>query len=610
MELNGLNLFGSLTMRNGEKITKEDALKYGDTNNDGQLSTAEIDKLFNDNGIDTLHLSTMDTDKDGVITDDEFKNYETKALIQEELEAIKAQIATDFVGELAQYSSAIISDLVNFVNQYVQNDNLNVEDFKEALSAEYEALKDKYLAQTPTAIAEQGLDIAYNNLLNNLENSVSLPNDIKQAVLDAIGKKLEALAHAYVKANPSATAEEVATYLEQQMALSDAERMTDAKAAWDAGVSGLGWISSNDLKTVKNLAKELLTKALEKGIVIQLGGKNIATEAAITSALAAYSDGQALINDLNQALEALSTKSLTQTIIDTKIAEAEAKEAEKVNNLKGSDVQIGADDIDYHAIDGYYSNETITWNAFSYGKNNKIITKGKEDAQTRINELKEQIKNGVIKDLEALGIPFEKFEVLFEKVFTESIAVTLEKCLSIKDQLLNVFDKVTFNVKDLIDTFITTFNELLAQNIDQMNASQSDMDLMDIDPSLMEADEEKLTYTSNPMASSNKRENYRINKTDELAKTANRMLDRLKDTMLAKAKALCEANGVEFNQAKFDEIFANSKQIATTAAISSKRIKKMWRDKMEVTLNDTTLFNTFTTTFKENYTVWVDSQKK
>ena len=81
--------------------------------------------------------------------------------------------------------------------------------------------------------------------------------------------------------------------------------------------------------------------------------------------------------------------------------------------------------------------------------------------------------------------------------------------------------------------------------------------------------------------------------------------------MLSKSKAMCSANGIEFDPKSFDTIFNNSKSLAVGKQfslngdgffenISNGRFGDM---------NPQELVTDFATTFKENYTLWVQGQK-
>lgn len=85
------------------------------------------------------------------------------------------------------------------------------------------------------------------------------------------------------------------------------------------------------------------------------------------------------------------------------------------------------------------------------------------------------------------------------------------------------------------------------------------------------------------------------------------MIDRLKSTMFAKANAMCEANGIEFDNDAFETAFNNAKDIAVSTGVTFTGRRGFNRPVS--TFNPQTCVNTFLTTFQESYTAWVNSEK-
>ena len=85
---------------------------------------------------------------------------------------------------------------------------------------------------------------------------------------------------------------------------------------------------------------------------------------------------------------------------------------------------------------------------------------------------------------------------------------------------------------------------------------------------------------------------------------AEKMIDRLQSTMLMKAKAMCDANGVEFDLTVFNTMFNNAKSSAVAGSIETKKALFL----SITTINPQNLIKTFTTNFKDSYTVWVNAE--
>ena len=96
----------------------------------------------------------------------------------------------------------------------------------------------------------------------------------------------------------------------------------------------------------------------------------------------------------------------------------------------------------------------------------------------------------------------------------------------------------------------------------------------------------------------------KIGRKDSVKEDAEKMLDRLQSTMRMKAKAMCDANGVEFDLTVFNTMFNNAKSSAVAGSIETKKALFL----SITTINPQNLIKTFTTNFKDSYTVWVNAE--
>ena len=85
------------------------------------------------------------------------------------------------------------------------------------------------------------------------------------------------------------------------------------------------------------------------------------------------------------------------------------------------------------------------------------------------------------------------------------------------------------------------------------------------------------------------------------------MINKLKSTLLVKSMAMCEANGIEFDNNTFNRVFDNAQISAVTSSTSEKNIFSGIIK--EISFNPQNCLNTFTTEFKINYSSWVELQK-
>ena len=91
---------------------------------------------------------------------------------------------------------------------------------------------------------------------------------------------------------------------------------------------------------------------------------------------------------------------------------------------------------------------------------------------------------------------------------------------------------------------------------------------------------------------------------------AEKMIDKLQSTMLMKAKAMCDANGIEFDLTVFNTMFNNAKSSAVASSIETKDVAIGFQMFTEATINPQNLVKTFMTNFKDSYTAWVNAETK
>lgn len=627
MGLGGLNVFGSLTI-NGKKLTFEDF----DTNKDGKISVEEFDSLLKSEKCDTLELSTMDTDGDKIITEEEFADFEQKTQIQEALNELQATIAKDFTGTNAQYASQCMAELRDFATEFVANYSGTgdmVADFKAALPAKYEEIKNNILDNTPEALAKKAenekkeiksrvIDNYVNEYIANAQNAkTEIPAELAKSIANALGKKLETFANEFIKTYTGDNLEtDLKAYLDKVMNQSPIEKMADAISNYREAYGDLGaYIDENDLETLKENVREFLTQALNNGIIFKLNGRTLSSDAQIDAVLKTFTNGEVLNNAIESLINSISTESPKETIINQKTKEYEIAAEKKFADTKGAEYAIDPTAIDYSEIDGYDNGGQIYERGKGWsGSKDKAYDKGVELLNNE--SLKSQMKAQIKSMLEAKGIPFEKVETIFENVYNQSITDTLNTDGMITGRGargLSKKGKAYINIKDLVDSFITTFNKNIEKTINEMNASNTDMDIKDINVTELATDED-----------GNINENLvnLINyggKISLVSRTvAENILEKLQTTMRAKAKAMCTANGVEFDESVFKTQFNNAKSLAAGNQfnVNEKGSVGLINSSLESltngaygNMNPQEMVTEFLTTFKKNYTTWVENQK-
>ena len=610
MDLSGLNQFGSLTTQSGKRLTFEDF----DLNKDGKITDAEFNRALSNWGLDSLELSSIDQNKDNIITEEEFANFELEAEINQVLnDFINTTVSsdTDLIGSNLKYGQQVTSELKAWVDefkaQYTGDSEQMIADLKAQLPGKFNQIKAEILANTPEKVQSRVINEMIDQLITELsEQSDTIDSVMSNEIIQTLGKKLETLSAKFVASYTGSNLEaDLKEYLNEALNSSPSEKMAEAIDKLNEGVhSDTGYIDSfEELPLYKEQVKEFLMAAINNGLTLRMNNVNIVSESSIDSLLAKYSDGASLQKDLNELINSLSDTSLKETIINDAL-ESEALEQEKAfQSLTGEDVKIdtSTSGIDYSKIPGYYENSTVTIKG-------QGVDGAKDEAMNVLNGLKEQLKKQLAETLEAKGIPFEKIEAIFEKVFTQSAQEAVNSCVSGQKQIRFLWitwrkSSSSFNTKDLVDTFLTKFNESLASTIDTMNETNTDLDIQNIDFTLAATDENgNVDEVLDEMLTNGGTKAINLYIDEPADKIAGTMIDRLKGTLLAKSKAMCEANGIEFDNDKFDTIFENSKGYA----ISVTSAQFLWM----TYLNPKECINTFLTSFKSSYEAMIETEKQ
>ena len=232
--------------------------------------------------------------------------------------------------------------------------------------------------------------------------------------------------------------------------------------------------------------------------------------------------------------------------------------------------------------------------------------------------MKSQIKSQIETMLKEQGIAFDKIENIFENVYNQTAQDVLNSDGMITGRGARGFSskgKAKINVKTMIDTFVTTFNTNISKAIDEKNASNKDFDTIDLDFTQAGKDENGNTITdeatgkdvSQLYAKGESITQKGLN--SDYTELADQMIERMKTQMLAKAKTMCAANGVTFDESAFTTIFNDAKAVAINHSLTNTQISE-FAIRIRSTLNTRTLLDTFAEQFKTNYTTWVEEQTK
>ena len=610
----GINQFGSLTTQSGQRLTFKDFDKDGD----GTITQDEYDTVMKEMKLDAVELSGVDKNGDKVVSEDEFAEWEQKTEMQAAVNNMAGTISKDFSGKtssLSEVSTALKEYFEEFAASYTGEVSGMAEAFKTALPAKYEEIKSNAVSNDPDTVKSNVLDEIYTDLTaptvdSREESGESMPADTAKR----IAKELEAEADKFIKGyNGENLQTDLKAHLEEYMNKSDAEKLKDAAAKFNASAASFGAMIDNgaDLTKLKEYAKEFLLAALDKGVTVKLGGTTIKTEAAITTALKKFSDGDELKAAMEEVIAELNTETLKNTLIKEEEIKAQEAADKAFTDIKGDAYTVDPSLIDYSGISGYYENTQIHERGKGWGgSRDKAYAKGQEVLSS--DTLKNQMKAQITSMLEAKGISFDKIANIFENIYNQSISDTLNADGMITGRGargLSKKGKAYINIKNMVDSFVNTFNTNIAKAIDEMNASDKDMDLWDIDYTQTVTDddgnvEQELLEAMQDGSSISGEYAFVY----ELK--AEKMIDKLQSTMLMKAKAMCDANGIEFDLTVFNTMFNNAKSSAVASSIETKDVAIGFQMFTEATINPQNLVKTFMTNFKDSYTAWVNAETK
>lgn len=574
----GINQFGSLTTQSGQRLTFKDFDKDGD----GKITQEEYDTVMNEMKLDSVELSSVDKNGDKEISEDEFAQWEQKTQMQTAVNDMAGTISKDFAGKtqyLAEVTTALKEYIEEFAASYTGDISGMAEAFKAALPAKYEEIKSNAVSNDPDTVKSNVLDEIYTDLTATKgEGRTEAGESMPAATAKRIAKELEAEADKFIKGyNGENLQTDLKAHLEEYMNKSDAEKLKDAADAFNTDANSFGAMIDNgaDLKQLKEYAKEFLLAALDKGVTVKLGGTTIKTEAAITTALKKFSDGDELKAAMEEVIAGLNTETLKNTLIKEEEIKAQEAADKAFTDIKGDAYKVDPSLIDYSSIDGYFNNGEIYERGKGWGgSRDKAYAKGQEVLNN--SNLKSQMKAQIESMLEAKGIPFEKIETVFENIYNQSVADTLNAEGMITGRGargLSKKGKAYINIKNMVDSFVNTFNTNIAKAIDEMNASDKDMDTIDLDYTQAGKDENGNPITQDgvdisTLYASGKTLTTKKKGEDYYVSLAEKMIDNMKSQLLKKAKAMCDANGVTFDNKVFDTMFNNAKSIAINKGVT------------------------------------------
>ena len=177
--------FGTLTAKNGRVINFDDI----DTDKDGKITQQEFNFIQKELGLDIVEFVDEKQKGEKEVTDYDYIQYSQESQMQEAFDTVCNQIASDFIGSNAQYSTKILKELrmflKDFKEEYLNSDNFIGElasKFQEALSIKYSEIKNDVLGndtENDYAKVQDEWDKYVKDFENSIKNSSSITEFVK-----------------------------------------------------------------------------------------------------------------------------------------------------------------------------------------------------------------------------------------------------------------------------------------------------------------------------------------------------------------------------------------------------------------------------------------------
>ena len=669
-----VNNFKPFLTYTGKYITDAKQL---DLNTDGTVTNEEYLKVLKGEAdpVDTVEISGNEPKEEP--TPEEIARQEKEMKMDEIFNKVVAQIEAELTE--AGYPSALDSiktSLQTYLTGLKENiDGIDLAGLEAGLIAVCNSVKDEAIDSCPEKLEEQYQETLSEAVDEVLAEVLADVTDNKTDVLRNLGPKASVKAQELKdewatnggNGGLEGLKEHVTNGLAEWLNSSDKKNMESAINNYPNAVDQHKdtYIDDREWKNIQQSVKELLSEMKENGIKSPtIDGLKVDSDTALTALFASYNDkGDGhnrtdLLNAIDSLLSELSDVSIKDGAIN---AIKEANEAEEArNNLKGEAFAVDLNsDIDLTKIPGYSNGETEKYEG-KIGKrkhSQEGLIKAKENATEILENLKAEYKEVFARICKENGIEFNEVAELFEATFDESIAIAVDASC-IETQKAGAFkrSKAEFNVRTLVDTFNQAFNTKFAESFNAMKESDKDMDLQDIsytDAVNNETDNQidinfglgisRTINVEDPVyqalqsgeglvfegeETGLKGKILGVDKEDRTGKAtemAAQLVENLRDEFEAKAKEMCKANGIEFNQTAFDNIFEIAKANAIDASVVEHSLGEGKADAgkfaalangnkllsaYQSVFNPRVCFNTLKAEISTTYTQWVNGQVK
>ena len=537
-----------------------------DTDGDGVISEKEYNSMLEKLEADSVELSGSGN-ADKTATEEEAAIFEQVTLMESYINELKAQISIDFCGENSKYIADITTDLKDFLNEFKNNYSNDISGmaaaFKEALPAKYAELKAMYLAENADSLEANVPINTYQVDPEKFDTNVFVNTSINSLLINY----------------KEQFKQEISTNLEQYgLSFEEIEKVFNN--VYRYSIDNLPEDAITTSTDIYWPYEETTSINIEK--FAEFFNKNMAE--ALEEINKSDKDFDILNIDTSTITgnyyEWFTTSYMNQDFVAPQVLESIKpdikNEAEKMCNANG----INFDNAKFEellnktATTSYYENvqeflenfkeEFSSWVYSQIGSEvdkteavqdmqTMACTLDKDDIPSYINdsaspinellssEILKTIKQKISDKFEKYGLSFEEIEKVFNNVYRYSVDNLPEDAITISKDIYWPY-KETTSIN--IEKFVEFFNKNMAEALEEMNKSDKDFDILNIDMSTINNIDSGFftTYYMN--------ENF----------VAPALLESIKPDIKNEAEKMCNANGINFDNAKFEELLEKAKK--------------------------------------------------
>ena len=454
----------------------------------------------------------------------------------------------------------------------------------------------------------------YSQLIETVFNSI-VTNDMSEGLRNFIFRRLDSVGEAYRmanSANPNFDTDFV-QYLRNWINSSDAGLMNDAVNTYNTAIGAFGdHIDSREFAQLKELAKQLLAAAVNNHIAVKLDGITI-TAGNINSVISRFSNG----DDLKAAISELISSFSTKTMLEKLVEEYEASLTTDPEDPEDPDVPDDPDEPEDPEVDEHtrYLEACSACNVdLSLIDMSQLATLSGLDRASiqnflNQNALKSQLRAQIMDIISQKSLSddnINKIMRVFDNVYTDCInsdsisgLTTVDASeMSISDVLtgsiiIGIRDIVAEITSNVLTSFIQMLNDSMIEALNDMNASEQDLDIQDIDYSNI-GNGNSTVQTAYELGSN-------LTAGSDMGTKLKRMINNLKNQFSTKARRMCSENNVSYNSSAFNRIFNNSRNLAIITSQTLAALSHSYNPRNAVIA--------FTTEFKSAYTSWITTQE-